>query len=782
MLRACGPASVLLLAALCAVAASDDSAFHAAADPVFKTTCFGCHNPQLSSGGMNIQVFLDPQSLVTHRDGWEVILQKLRTGEMPPPGIPKPAPALRDALVGYVQGRLDAMDQTAPADPGIVVAHRLNRYEYRNTVRDLLAVDFQADRNFPTDDSGYGFDNIGSVLTVSPLLMSKYMTAAQRIASRAMGVDPLPKPVEIERSNRTRAITRIDRSTVETTFRVDFDGEYDVRFGLQGERPADAKPVTLSLWIDGKLAQSKQIETKPSKLVYFDPYSEEHMRLRLTEGEHTFRAGFVDDDFIATLPKADLYNKKKNKFIDSLVFVGPYASKEESESRKKILLCDPKTGAACVERIVTNLANHAYRRPATQREISALMKFVSLARSQGQSVEQGIQLAIEAMLVSPNFLFKIENRQIAAVHPLTGHEFASRLSYFLWSSMPDDELLTLARQNKLNDDAVLTAQVRRMLGDPRSSALASNFAGQWLETRNLDVVKPDPKKFPEWNADLREAMKTETRMFFDYVLRENRPVSDFLDARYTFLNERLANFYGIPGVTGPDFRRVELSTDQRGGVLSQAAVLTVSSYPSRTSVVLRGKFILDNILDSPVPPPPPDIPPLDEKAVGQSASLRQQMEKHRADPACAVCHNKMDPLGFGLENYNGIGKWRAMDGSFPVDASGTLPNGAPFTTPGDMKRALADALPEFSACLTRKLLTYALERGLESYDARTVAAIEREAAADGYGFQSLILAIVKSAPFRESRAETAAVPSAAAPAKIRITPAANAGPGKDNRP
>ncbi|MGA7236542.1 MAG: DUF1592 domain-containing protein [Bryobacteraceae bacterium] len=734
--------------------AADDAAFHAAVDPLFKNVCAGCHNPQLSSGGMNIQVFLDPQSLTKNRDGWEVILQRLRAGEMPPPGIPKPPAEKVTALTGYIQARLDDLDKAVKADPGTVVAHRLNRYEYRNTVRDLLAVDFQADKNFPTDDSGYGFDNIGSVLTVSPLLMSKYIAAAQRISARAMALDPLPKPIEIERSGRNKAITRLDRSTVETTFRVDFDGEYNIRFGLQGERPADAKPVTLAFWIDGKLAQSMSVETKPSKLVYFDPYSEEHMRVHLTEGEHTFRAGFLDDDFVGTLAPADLYNRKKNKFVDSLTFVGPYASETESASRKKILICDPKSGAACVQRIVANLANHAYRRPATPAEIAALMRFVALARAQGQNAEQGIQLAVQAMLVSPNFLFKIENRTGTVAHPVSDYELASRLSYFLWSSMPDDELIALAAQKKLHDPVTLDAQLKRMLADSRSSALASNFAGQWLETRNLDVVKPDPKKFPEWNSELRDAMKTESRMFFDYVLRENRPITDFLNARYTFLNEKLAKFYGIPDIKGPDFRRVELATDQRGGVLSQAAVLTVSSYPTRTSVVLRGQFILDNILGSPVPPPPPDIPPLDEEAVGKSASLRQQMEKHRADPACAVCHNKMDPLGFSLENYNGIGKWRTMDGSFPVDSSGSIPSGKTFSTPSEMRDALTSALPEFSACLTHKLMTYAIERGLEPYDARTVASIEKEVADKGYGFQTLIYAIVHSAPFLESRDES----------------------------
>jgi mono/diheme cytochrome c family protein len=734
---------------------ADDASFHSAVDAVFKNVCTGCHNAQVSSGGMNIQVFLDPQSLAKNRDGWEIILGKLRSGEMPPAGMPKPPADQVTALTTYVQARLDEMDRAAKPDPGTVVAHRLNRYEYSNTVRDLLGIEFQADKNFPTDDSGYGFDNIGSVLTVSPLLMSKYLNAAQRVAARAMAIEPLPKPIEIERSSRTRAITRLDRSTVETSFRIDFDGDYTIRFGLQGERPQDAKPVTLALWEDGKLIQSMSVETKPSKLVYFDPYSEEHMRVHLTEGEHTFRAGFLDDDFVGTLATADLYNRKKNKFVDSLTFVGPYKPEGESASRAKILICDAKTGTACVQRIVANLANRAYRRPATPQEVTALMRFVTLARSQGQNVEEGIQLALQAALVSPNFLFKIESRSVTAAHPVSDYELASRLSYFLWSSMPDGDLFALAAQNKLHDPATLDAQVKRMLGDPRSSALASNFAGQWLETRNLDVIKPDPKKFPEWNSILRDAMRTETRMFFDYVLRENRPIGDFLNARYTFLDEKLANFYGVPDVKGPEFRRVELATEQRGGVLSQGAVLAVSSYPTRTSVVLRGKFILDNILASPVPPPPADVPPLDEAAVGKSASLRQQMEKHRADPACAVCHNKMDPLGFSLENYNAIGKWRTMDGSFPVDSSGSLPSGKTFSTPGEMRAALSSVLPEFSSCLTRKLLTYALERGLEAYDARTISAIDRDVAAKGYGFQTLIFDIVHSMPFLQSRGESA---------------------------
>ena len=319
--------------------------------------------------------------------------------------------------------------------------------------------------------------------------------------------------------------------------------------------------------------------------------------------------------------------------------------------------------------------------------------------------------------------------------------------------MPDDELLALGEAGKLRAPATLDAQVKRMLADPRSSALADNFAGQWLELRNLDVVKPDPQRFPDWSPELRDAMKQETRLFFDSMLRENRPLGEFLDARYTFLNERLAKHYGIEGVKGPDFRRVDLATAQRGGILSHASVLTVSSYPTRTSVVIRGKYILNNILGSPPPPPPPDVPPLDEAAVGATASLRQQMEIHRADAMCASCHNKMDPLGFGLENYDGIGKWRTMDGKFPVDSSGVLPNGNSFSTPAEMRAVLKTQLPQFSRCIVEKMLTYSLGRGLGSYDRRTVDDIDRKLAANGYGFQSLIYQIVRSLPFQSRRGE-----------------------------
>jgi Protein of unknown function (DUF1592)/Protein of unknown function (DUF1588)/Protein of unknown function (DUF1587)/Protein of unknown function (DUF1585)/Protein of unknown function (DUF1595) len=745
----------LLLSASGALAAQ---IFQTAVQPVITKTCTPCHNAQLASGGMNVAGFTKPESLSTDRPGWERILDRVRAGEMPPKFVPRP-PEL-DAAVAFVQGEFEKADRNTRPDPGRVTARRLSRAEYSNTIRDLLAVDFRAEKSFPTDDLGNGFDNIGDVLTISPLLMEKYLSSAAKIAARAVGADPLPeKPLELQLAFKDRKVRRVDPSTIEGAGRLEFDGDYVVRFGLQGQRGEDAKPVKLGFWMDGKLLATIAAETKPSGLVYFEPFSEEQIRLYLPEGDHVFRAGFIDDDFVKGLTPKELYDRKKNKYADSMTFVGPYRSSVEKPSRKKILVCDPNSGQECVRKIVANLAHYAWRRPVTPAETASLMKFVAMAKADGQSNEQSIQLALQAMLVSPNFLFRIEHdaspTDPSKTHPVSDIELASRLSYFLWSSMPDDELLGLAESGKLRAPGVLDGQVRRMLADARSSALADNFAGQWLELRNLDVVKPDPQKFPEWSPELRDAMRTETRLFFDSVLRENRPLADFLDARYTFLNEKLAKFYGVPGVAGPDFRRVELTTAERGGILGQASVLTVSSYPTRTSVVIRGKYILQNILGAPPPPAPADVPPLDEDAVGTAMSLRQQMEKHRADPACATCHSKMDPLGFGLENYDGIGKWRSMDGKFPVDSSGTLPNGKTFATPAEMRSLLRSQLPQFARCLAEKMLSYSLGRGLGPADRRTTDDILHNWAAADYRFQSLIFETVRSLPFQARRGEGA---------------------------
>lgn len=727
--------------------------------PVLSRNCAMCHNDRAASGGLNLNLYATAASLASQRDGWERILQRLRTGDMPPKGAPRPTAAQMSALIGLVQREFERADRLVKPDPGRVTARRLNRVEYSNTVRDLLGVDYAAQRDFPTDDSGHGFDNIGDVLTTSPLLMEKYVNAAGRIAARALGADPLPaKPLEFEYHNKNKTVRRIDFSTIEATHRVDWDGEYVIRIGLPGERKGDAAPVEMGFWMDGKLLHKMMVETKPSKLVYFDPFSMEEFRLALPEGDHTFRVGFIDDPFVKGMNQKQAYDRKSNKFIDSITFTGPFAAKTERPSRKKILVCDPNTGGpACVDRIISTLARKAYRRPVTKTEVASLTRFVGIARAEGRSVEQGIQLAIQAMLVSPHFLFRIERdpnpTDPTAVHRISDLELASRLSYFFWSSMPDEELLTLAETGKLHQPAVIDAQVKRLLADPRSAALADNFAGQWLETRNLDSVKPDPGKFPDWGPDLRDAMKTETRLFFEHLLRENRPMTEFIDAKYSFLNDRLARHYGIEGVKGPEFRRVEFTSPERGGILGHASVLTVSSYPTRTSPVIRGKYVLQNILGAPPPAPPPDVPSLDEEAVGKGGTLRQQFEKHRSSAMCASCHNKMDALGFGLENYDGIGRWRVKDGQYPIDASGTLPGNKSFQSPAEMRTLLKDDINEFSRCLTEKMLTYALGRGLERYDRRTVDEISKKVAAGGYQFQTLIYEVVRSLPFQSRRGE-----------------------------
>lgn len=732
--------------------------FNHSVAPVLTRNCVSCHNDRMQSGSVNLTPLTDPSTVLTHREDWEKVIQKVRSGEMPPKGLPRPSVEQVDAFTTFIEGEWERADRNVKPDPGRVTARRLNRVEYTNTIRDLLSVDFRAEKDFPTDDSGYGFDNIGDVLTISPILMQKYLEAAETISSRALGADPLPaKPVEFEYHLKTKTVRRLDRSNIEAAHRVDWDGEYEVTIGLPGERAKDAAPVEMGFWMDGKLIHKQSVETKPSGLVYFNPYSEEHFRLYLPEGDHVFRAGFIGDDFVKTLTDKEAFSDKKNKYLNMIKFIGPYPSNVERVSRKRVLVCDPNTGSACVTKILTTLTRRAYRRPVTRADIAPLEGFVAMARKEGQTVEQGIQLAIQAVLVSPHFLFRIEKHPApndpARVHKISEVELASRLSYFLWSSTPDDELLALAQANKLRSPGVLDAQVKRLLADGRSSALAANFAGQWLEIRNLDSVKPDPQKFPEWGPELRDAMRNETRLFFEYVLRENRPLGDFLDARYTFLNEMLAKHYGIEGVTGPDFRKVELTTLQRGGILSQASVLTVSSYPTRTSPVIRGKYVLQNVLGAAPPPPPPDVPALDEESVGSAGSLRQQMEKHRTNAVCASCHNRMDTLGFGLENYDATGKWRAKDGKFEIDVSGTMPNGKSFQTPAEMRTLLLDQMPEFTRCITEKMLTYSLGRGLERYDRRTVEAIGKKLASNGYPFQTLINEIVQSLPFQMRRGE-----------------------------
>lgn len=749
-------AVILVSSLLIAAPPSEPAAtptFEKDVQPVLVQVCNNCHNPQVNAGNLNISPFFQVSSISTNRDGWAKILAKLKAGEMPPPGIPGPSPEAMATLIGIVQSELAKADQNQKPDPGRTMAHRLNRNEYSNTIRDLLGVDFRATEEFPADDSGYGFDNIGDVLTVSPTLMQKYLSAAEQIAARAVGGDPLPKPGFVNRHDRVR---KVGDSTIELKDAVDYDAEYIVKVNLTGHRGANDKPVLLRISVDGKPVKEVEVPVQISAVNRQGGATQrgvEEGKVFLTANEHTFRAEFVNDDFVKPLSAQARTNANSNIFPESIEIGGPYPPEVTQAPVKKVLICDPDTGSACVDRILTAFAHHAYRRPATKPEIADLMAIFEKAKKAGYTPKQSLQFAIAEALITPQFLFRIERDPPPGTSAhITDPELAARLSYFIWSSTPDNELLRLAETNKLHQPDILDAQVRRLIADPRSVALADNFAGQWLETRSLDAMKPDAKKFPEWGPELKEAMRTETSLFFQAVLQDNRPISDFIDGKYTFLNEQLAKFYGIEGITGTNFRRVELSDKdalERSGVFTQASVLTVSSYPTRTSVVLRGKYLMETVLNSPPPPPPPDVPRLNEATVGVAKSLRQQMEAHRADALCASCHSKMDVLGFGLENYDAIGRWRTTDGKFPIDSSGAFPNGKTFNGPAEMKALLHDNMPEFVRCLAGKMLTYALGRGVEAYDRPVVDDLVRQTAAADNKFQPLVLGIVHSLPFRE---------------------------------
>lgn len=607
-------------------AASAPDEFGKVITPFVAENCALCHNDKLKTAGLNLLGYTSTAAMLKDRAEWEKVVAKLQAGEMPPKGMPRPKPEDVKAVTSWLEDQFALADKNAKPDPGHLVAHRLNRAEYYNTIRDLLAVKFKPSSDFPADDSGYGFDNIGDVLTVSPVLTEKYLAAAEQIAVQAI-------------------------------------------------------PAT------------KAGETA------------------------------------------------------------------EPESYKRIFICGDGPGAhtkECARTDLAHLAQLAYRRPVTTDEVKHLTRLVERAQHEGLPFDQAMRIGVEAILCSPNFLYRIErdpNPSDPTPHAVGDYELASRLSYFLWSSMPDAELFQLAAEHRLNTPEVLHAQVLRMLKDPRSSALVDNFAAEWLEFRNLNLIHPDKKRFPAYTPELRTDMVTETRLFVEGIIRDDRTILDFIDGSYSYLNEDLAKFYGIEGVTGNEFRRVSLDGTERSGVLTQASVLTVTSYPTRTSPVLRGKWILENFLNSPPPPPPPGVGSLDTKGAAVTGTMRQQMEQHRKDPMCAGCHTRMDPLGFALENYNAIGQWRDKEGTFPIDASGSMPNGKKFNGSSELKAYLKSNPQAFAACLTEKLMIYALGRGLEEYDRPAERQIVRNLSGQDYRFSALVLGIVDSMPFRMGRGD-----------------------------
>jgi len=746
--------------------------FSSSIRPFLTRNCQGCHNAKNKTGGLAVDQLTSAATLTTHADEWEKILRKVKTGEMPPVGFPKPAPAIASRFTAWAETELDRLAAQRP-DPGRVTAHRLNRTEYNNAVRDLLAVDFTPADDFPADDAGYGFDNIADVLSLPPLLMEKYLSAAGKVSRQALGLVKISPALDKYTTDRRRSQrVRISddlpfgtRGGLIVKHRFPADGDYLMRIRLSGQFDKSIPAPLLDLRLDG--VRLKLFETPISMEEEEEEKRRFELRVPVTAGRHEVAVTFLEE----TWKTEDVAPKLLN--VDFVEIGGPFNPKPNlnSPSRQRIFTCREQT-EACAQTILSGLARKAYRRPVTITENAALMRFFRMGRQDGGTFDAGVQLALKSMLVSPNFLFRMEQAGLPAkvgemsVERVTDLDLASRLSFFLWSSLPDNELLTLATQKKLREPAVLRAQVKRMLADSKSRALVSNFAGQWLHLRNLSQIKPDPDKFPEFDPELRESLGRETELFFEAVMREDRSVVDFLDGPFSYLNERLAKYYGIKGVEGSRFRRVALTGDQRSGVLTQGSILTVSSYPTRTSPVIRGKWILENFLAAPPPPPPPNVPELKTEEIGATASMRQQLEQHRANPACASCHARMDVIGFSLENYDAIGRWRTQDGKFPIDASGTL-NGVQLNGPADLKALLRSRQDEFIGCLTEKLLTYGLGRGLERADKPVVRSISRNLARDDYRFSSLVMGIVESLPFQMRRAPAPKGPTAVKIASAR---------------
>jgi len=791
-------------------------AFEATVKPFLAQRCAVCHNPQVKSGGLDLAAYATPESITRDPHTWDNALVKMKTGQMPPPGFPQPAASEVQAITDWIESEFARADEMAPPNPGRVTARRLNRAEYDNTIRDLLAVDLRPADDFPQDDTGYGFDNIGDVLSLSPALMEKYMTAASKVSRAALFGPDAPKPSLARLTPRTGSVPSstvplfdYDQTGLSlpnalyATHRFPVDGDYTIRVVPGGTRPLGSEPVKIAVWIDGR--QVKVLEIDPAGVATFELDHQElfgtqgEFRTRVTAGEHTLaasvlrlyeglpasyggpnpskrpvpqvpefkpREGLPPERVEAIRRRVEARRAEKKPVnaarVSRLDVIGPYepATGPKEASLRKVYVCGHLRGghgSGCAKRIVASLARQAYRRPVTARDTAPLLRLFTSVRKGGASFEDATALALQAVLVSPDFLFRIEGDGEAgtagAAHAIGPYELASRLSYFLWSSMPDEELLRCAERNTLRKPEVLAAQVRRMLADGKAQAFVEGFAGQWLQFRGLESASPDRERYPDFDNNLRLSMRRETELFFESLVREDRSILDLIDAKYSFMNERLARHYGIPWVKGPEFRRVDLTGTERGGVITQASVLTVSSYATRTSPVLRGKWVLENVLNAPPPDPPAGVPRLDEATVGASASMRQQMEAHRTNPTCASCHVRMDPLGFGLENYDAIGAWRTQDGKFPIDPAGALPDGRSFHGPEELKAILKQDRDAFAQGLTEKLLTYALGRGLERYDKKTVRAIAGRLPARDYRFSALVLEIVSSLPFQMRKGE-----------------------------
>jgi len=741
--------------------------------------CVTCHNARLKTGGLVLDKdAVDLTRAADRADVWEKVVRKLHGRMMPPQGMPRPDDAANDAFAASLEASIDRVAASKP-NPGRSPLHRLNRSEYAAAVRDVLALDIDATSLLPADDEANGFDNIADVLKVSPSLLEQYLTAGRKVSALAVG-DPRTTPVgTVYRVPPDRAqadhIEGLPLGTrggilVRHNFQLDAVYEFNVVLlqNIVGYVPGLEWPHEIEISIDGERVFLAEVggpqdnRLSDTNLALTKETLDRRLRTRVPvkAGPHDVGVAFLrknsalsDEPLQPFTRNLDLQDMNGVPTINFIQVTGPFAvtGPGDTPSRRKIFVCAPSE-VGCAKKILTAVARHAYRRPVTDSDVDDLMRFYASGRKRG-SFDAGIEESLTFVLASPKFLFRAEPDPPAvaagAAYPVPDLELASRLSFFLWSTVPDDELITVAAAGRLHEAATIERQVRRMLADPKSKALVDNFAAQWLFLRNLQSFIPDSDEFPNWDDNLRQAMRTETSLFFENIMREDRNVLDLLTADFTYVNERLARHYGIPNVYGSHFRRVKIADENRRGLLGQGAVLAVTSYPNRTSVVLRGKYILENILGTPPPSPPANVPPLKETGDnGKPLSLRALMEQHRASPVCATCHRVLDPLGFSLENFDATGRWRTKDAAGMVDASGQLADGTPVDGPVALRRALLKHPEQFVRTMTEKMLTYALGRGLEYYDMPVVRGIARDAAPQHYRFSSIVLGIVKSTSFQ----------------------------------
>jgi cytochrome c551/c552 len=745
--------------------------------------CVTCHNDRAKTGGLSLEnVPLD--QIAANAAIWEKVIRKLEAGTMPPKAMPHPDAAKLVALKDLLESTLDRVARDAP-NPGRVPIRRLNRNEYANAVRDLLDLEIDVKDYLPPDDEAYGFDNIADVLKVSPALLEQYLVAARDVSALAVG-DAAAPPVgkiyhvapDLSQERHVDGLPLGTRGGTRMVHQFPLDAEYDFRVSILrnivGYMTGFEFPHQLEIAVDGVKVFAAQVggeednKAMDANLGIAGDMIDARLRTRVPvkAGPHVVTAAFVrknhaesDEPLEPFTRNLDLQDMNGVPLIDFVEITGPFKATGpgDTPSRRRLFTCKPAKPAeevGCARKILTGLARRAYRRPATEADVETLLSYYQAGRNKPNAdFDTGIQNALRLVLSNPKFLFRSEadapETASGASYRVTDLDLAARISFFLWSSLPDDELIAAATQGRLRTKVGLETQVKRMLSSPKAGALTKNFAGQWLYLRNLAASAPDSQAFPNFDDNLRQAFRRETELFFESILKENRSVLDLMNADYTFVNERLAKHYGIKGVYGTQFRRVKLADEARRGLLGKGSTLLVTAYPTRTSPVLRGKWILENVLGTPPPAPPPNVPALKENTEGgPQMTMRQLMEQHRSNPTCSACHQLMDPIGFVLESYDGVGAYRTREPAGPIDTTGELADGTKVNGVGQLRQALMKNPNQFAGTMTEKMLTYALGRGLESYDMPVVRSIVRDAARSNYRMQAVILGIINSGPFR----------------------------------